>query len=850
MPDTVSPPGPSAGSGASAGRDANVTGGSFGAGRDISAHEISVSNNYYAQPAEVPVRNLRRGTALFVGRKAQEAELLSLLDPEQNPFPLANVCNGAGCGKTALALRVAHQLTPLFPGAHMFLEMAGTGFAPLDVGEALRRLLMMLGLTDSGIPDGVAARAELLRGRLPDQSLLVLDNVVSAGQVADLLPGHPGSAVIMTSRYSLLELEGLAEVDLGRMPADEARDLLAGRIGAGRAAAEPDAVDEIVELCGALPLALHIAAAQLNRPANRRAPVAAFAARLRDERRRLDLLKTDYLDVRASFSLGYQALSGPAARLFRLLGWIRLPDFSRDLAESADGTADAADAFDELLNANLAEDAGPGRARFHDLVAVFARERAEEQEEPPARDAAVDRAIAWCAQQAESLGRQVIPAGARVPGTLSDAAALAALDAERAVMLAMIRRAAADGRDAWPLPITASLAGFFEVRGAWAEWLEAAELSVVSAERSGDPQALAGALLQRSWPLRLMRHTSRAVQDAVAALRQLDTLPAGTLRGEVLSHLGTLYREAHRYDEAQQCLNEAIAIFRATADPHSEGLALRTLGHVQAWQMELAAAQLTLERAVTLLHDAGDRAGEGWSHNNLCEVFGYAWRYDAAAAEHRRALQIFTELQSPQGEAWALNHMGRISLQYGQADEAASYCGRALAIFRQLRDEYGTGWALLHLASARNDPEPAREALTVFRAMSDPEEDGQGWALVTLARLLGDPALAEEARGHFAVTGSLRGDGTALAVRGDLERAAGQAAQAGHSYNSALPALERGGDPYRAALVRHSLAALAHQDGEDDLARDLEQAAEAALTALGVPQDARPAGEGGDRWTP
>jgi tetratricopeptide (TPR) repeat protein len=263
-----------------------------------------------------------------------------------------------------------------------------------------------------------------------------------------------------------------------------------------------------------------------------------------------------------------------------------------------------------------------------------------------------------------------VPKDDRLPGTSSDAAAIVSLDAERDVMLAMIRRAAAEGRDSQPPLITTSLGNFFDVREAWTDWLEAAELAVASAERTGDPQVLAAALLQRSWPLRLMRHTTQATADAESALRELGDVPAGILHGEVLSHLGTLYREAHRYEDAIRCLAAAIAIFQGAGDQRREGLALRTLGHVQSWRMDLAAAQATLERGIGLLRAAHDRLGEAWSHANLCEVFGYAWRYDDAAAESAAAREIFDDLGSRQGAAWALNHMGRINLQYGRVTRA------------------------------------------------------------------------------------------------------------------------------------------------------------------------------------
>jgi len=813
----------------------------FVAGRDINH---TVVNHYNGDSSGVlpvptrPVRMLRHRAEPRVGRDEPFATVLSHLDPEQTTYRMVCICNGAGCGKSFLADHAARKAASMFPGDQLFLEMT-LADAPLDAGDALRRLLENLGLTDGAIPAGVPERADLLRRTLRDGSLLVLDNVVSVDQVTDMLPYLAGCMVIITSRCTFAGVDGVVEVDLGRMPVEEACELIADQIGADRAAAEPEAVREIVELCDGLPLALYIAASQLKQPLERSEPIAAYAARLSEEHRRLDELTVgNHLDVRASFSLSYQALSRPARRLFRLLGWVQVPQFSRELVKAVDGTADAPKAFTELCNAYLAEGAGSGRARFHDLLAVFARERAEKEESVQERDAALDRVITWCADRAAVLGSQVVPVGRRVPGTTSDADALAALDADRDVLLTVIGRAALEGRGSQPLLITSRLAPFFEVRGLWTDWLQAAELSVGCADRTGDPHAMADARLQRSWPLRLMRRTREATQDAVAALDLLHDDPAGTLRGEVLSHLGTLYRESHDYDKAEDALNQAIEIFQAAGDRHSEGLALRTLGHAQARRrVDLVAARTTLERAIALLRETGDRVGEGWSRNNLCRVFADTWRHDEAVAENQSAMAIFDELGFPQGRASALNHMARIHLQYGRSAEAMTCADQALEIFSGLGDKYGRGWALLHLASARQDAGLARDARAEFAGMSDPEEDGQGWALVTLARLTADPDLAEEALGHFRVIGSLQGQGAALAVQGDIERAAGRSSAAGRLYDSALPPLDRANDHHQAALVWIGQASLARQTGDNALADELQRRAKAQLEALGAPEN-------------
>ena len=104
--------------------------------------------------------------------------------------------------------------------------------------------------------------------------------------------------------------------------------LLTARIGAGRAAAEPDAVAEIAALCARLPLALAIAAARA--AARPGFPLAALAAELRDAAGRLDALDTGdpAASVRAVFSWSYQQLTDEAARMFRLLGLHPGPDIT------------------------------------------------------------------------------------------------------------------------------------------------------------------------------------------------------------------------------------------------------------------------------------------------------------------------------------------------------------------------------------------------------------------------------------------------------------------------------------------------------------------------------------------
>ena len=100
----------------------------------------------------------------------------------------------------------------------------------------------------------------LLAGR---RMLIVLDNARDETQVRPLLPGSATCVVVVTGRSQfagLVAVEGASPLTLDVLSEAEARQLLAGRLGAERVAAEAAEVAELTVLCARLPLALAIAA--------------------------------------------------------------------------------------------------------------------------------------------------------------------------------------------------------------------------------------------------------------------------------------------------------------------------------------------------------------------------------------------------------------------------------------------------------------------------------------------------------------------------------------------------------------------------------------------------------------
>ena len=174
------------------------------------------------------------------------------------------------------------------------------------------------------MPSALEAQSALLRTLLDGRRmLLLLDNAHDADQVRPLLPGSSGCMVLVTSRSQLtgLVVDGARPLPLDVLAAREAAELRrrAARRGA-RGRASRRRWRSSSRTAAGLPLALSVTCARAaTRPALR---LADLAAELADARGRLDALRTGEAatDLRAVFSWSADKLSGPAARMFRLLG--------------------------------------------------------------------------------------------------------------------------------------------------------------------------------------------------------------------------------------------------------------------------------------------------------------------------------------------------------------------------------------------------------------------------------------------------------------------------------------------------------------------------------------------------
>lgn len=691
-----------------------------------------------AGQSQVP-RQLPRAVRRFSGRTRELAELTGLLLGEPGrPGAQAGICvvvGAGGMGKTALSVHWAHAHAHRFPDGQLFVNLRGYDptTRPQTVGEALRGILVALGVAPGAIPDGDEERGALYRSLVAERrALVLLDDARDSGQAAALLPGGGRCAVLVTSR---LRLEGLAAgtgavlLELGSLPDDEAELLLAGHAGGARLALEPEATSGLLASCAGLPLALSVTAARI--AGHPEFPLAELAEELRDEAARLDALDSvdRTMSLRAVLACSHRALTAPAATTLALLGLV--PGTEIGLAAAAGLLGESVPRTRTLLRdletAHLVLQPRPGRYRMHDLVRIYAGECARGELADDVRDAASARLLDHYVHTART-GEKVLrpfsedlaldpPADGSKPTALTDpAAALSWFETEHACLLAVHRSLAASGADRASWHLAWALDTFHYRRALRSEGLEVWCAALAAAERARDEHGMGLAHRYLGRALSGVGRHEQALWHLGASLA-LSSSGGGGTGSSAAGHIGAGDRAALAHTELNfgwalelagddrgaltHCLR-ALDLFRVLGDSLREAVALNAVGWYQAQLGRPGEARECCELALALNRRHGNRAGEASTLDSLGRIAHHLGRFEEAALRYRETLAIYRELGNEYSEADTLSRLG----------EAYEACGR----FADAVEAWGWAYDLYDVQYRTADAERARQVLDRVRA--------------------------------------------------------------------------------------------------------------------------------------
>ncbi|KAA2256554.1 tetratricopeptide repeat protein [Solihabitans fulvus] len=823
-------------------------------------HTVTVPGD---QDTEVPAQ-LPADIGDFVGRAHLVDRIIDLIAPSEpsTAVPIVTLSGPPGIGKTALAVHVAHLLRKVFPDGQLYVNLRGYASGPpLTTVDVLARFLRALGVPPEQIPLDADEQSTMFRSLLSGRRLLVvLDNAAAPDQVRPLLPGDPSCPVLVTSREDLRGLtamNGARRVPLDVLDPAESVELLASILGPDTVRAERAATGELATLCAHLPLALRVAAANLAGRDDRTVTEYATELRVGDRLSALSVDGDQEAAVLAAFDLSYAALKPELQRLFRLLSLVPGPEFGVHAAANLLDcqVARAHELLTELVSASLLQEHTPGRYQFHDLLRLFAIERAAEQESEPQHAAARTRLLDFYLQAVDRCAEVLYPDMLRLPSTRrpsvrmpeidSHADALRWLDLERPNLTATIQHTGDFGPAATAWRLADAMRGYLWLGKHVTDWLTTARVGLHAAHTEHHRPAEA-AMYQNlgmlHWTLGDYPAASEHYNRCLGLYRDLgnDDAVAG-----ILNNLGLVHVELGDLASAKQNYLRCLTMKRAanTKDDGGEANVLINLGLLSIETGDLAEATGHLTESLRISRAHGYRANEATCHNSLGIAARLLGDPAGAMAHHTQALRISEELGYHESTAQVLESMAAVHLELGRYDRAVEQAELAVAALAENGDQQITtnvlvvlgegnlrlgdlakadqqyqqavtkarkvgfrlaeARALLGLAMTRRPLGKAAESVTLCRQVLAITEDAglrvtEGLARTELAwasLALGEPqqavAQAELALAVQRATGHVLGEARTLHVLGAALARTERLDQARQCLTEALPLLDR-----------------------------------------------------------
>lgn len=702
------------------------------------------------KPAQLPAT-----TAAFLGRDEAVAAIVAAAATRR----VLVVDGMAGIGKTTLATYCARRFEDRYPDGHLFIDLHGfhADIPPMSAPAALDRMLRDLGVAAERIPHDLDARAALYRSTLAGRRLvIVLDNAATEAQVRPLLPGDPGNLVLVTSRNKLPGLDDAWYLSLATLAESDAVELF--RRVADRAD-DGDAVAEIVERCGRLPLAIRIAASRLsNRP---HWTPQWLLDRLRSADSPLAELSRDHGGVAVAVELSYTDLDAESARFLRALGAGFGTDFDAHAAAALAGiaTTRAEALLEQLLDANLVLAAEtPGRFRFHDLIRQFAddkaRAEATEADREAMRTRLLDRYRATAQRAAKTLNPhftlEYAPTDdAELPPVDTMARAQRWFDAEHHNLILAVDHAFAHRDDEHVLNLTFALWAYLDRGDRHTEQEHVYRHAVTAAQRSGDEAAHARALNLLGLTLPRLGDTTGGMRSLELSLQIRRRIDDHNGVAATLNNLAQAVARIGGLGEAIRLYRECAAVADANGHEALEAMAHTSLGECLLRVGEYDEARDLIARAIA----AYTRMDHGWELQRARYTMA---RLLQAVGEPTRAYEIHVEVlrscrdyATTAPMAHVLRSMAGAKRELGELDESLALAeaaldaieGRSSFVEADCLNELGR----THLAMG--DPAAARDAheraITVAERAGMVQERAEArHGLARAVAALGDPAKA------------------------------------------------------------------------------------------------------------
>lgn len=625
--------------------------------------------------SDVPFMPPNRTVATLVGRENELEQAKRLLKHRK----LCVLVGMGGVGKTTLAIELAHQLQPNYPDGVFWGDLRTVS---ADAVLESWGQVCHIPLKRTAQFKSKAATMRTVFSR--KQALIVLDDVIDSEQALQMLPTqNMGSTVLITTRSqevanSLTRRRSELTIAIEPMNRLQSRALLSSIIGNAKVDAESGAANEVANVLGDLPLALHICGALC---ADAGLSLTQMAMLLDELSTRLDYLTLEEKPlVRLAFEQSWELLDKQTRNAFSALGVFSgrvfdLPAFSAiiNLPEPHALLLLTRLCRRSLLTLRKADSIQ--QYQQHTLLAAFSTDKLDEDDAKWQRFShyfaeLVKQASWWQAAAPELWGN--VMAGMETAYRLAE----------------------------WPLLIdyATHLTAPWRRQGQYSLARQGYAWALEAVRQVSDLQTEADFHL--SWGLACLEQSDYQPAEfrLDKALQLFITLDSSQGIGDVHYHLARLAMQQSEYDKARETVQQAYQAYQNDEDVRGMGRSLYRLADIEHAQGEYEQAISLLTDALGIQQTLDDILGLLRSHRLIVQTYIQMEQYDRAHSHCDIMRELLTQADDQAELANFYYVYSDVLRRKKQFEPAKTIAHKALHIFREMADGSSEANVLLMLA--------------------------------------------------------------------------------------------------------------------------------------------------------
>ena len=674
---------------------------------------------------------LPRRPSIFVNREKELERICTAL----RSFQVVQIRGLGGIGKSELAIEAAYRVKESFPDGVMWLFMPEN-----TTDDILNALATAFEISVGQMP--VEAKKIVIQKALSgNKALLVLDNVDDIKITREILDIVAACAVLITNRPHI-KISSTVLINLNPLPRESAVELFELISGDELSEIEVELADDICERLGSFPLAIELAAKQVQ--------IAHIDLKIlleQVEKTTFDAIEAKFINdrsVRASFFSTYQILAESDKELFSMLGVFSGRSFSLEAVQAISRKSDVETTLYRLIALSLVK-GEDNRYSLHPLLKAFALEQLS--------SSGVYKQMAeYFAEYAKANSRNYV-----------------ALEIERINILGALNWSFENNENKLVVELMEALVGrdsyhsFLAHHADWDGVIRLLEKAIKSSQCLSDDQRTARFNSSLGLFYYWLGNHDKARENHKVAQELFEKI--GDTRGLVRAHwqLGyieddednydiaeELYRNSlemsikfghkdltytsrklvgiakyHRghYEAAKRYIEQSLEEARANDDQAAISSTQRRLASVIRVQASLTSDKrrklLLLEESRRLLSDCLRTEKFDRTIARILRQFGLLEQVAGNILDARkyfeRSLEMFQKLNHKKGVATALYNLGTVLTQQNEIDNAEKLCLESLTLGRELNIHLGVALNLRQLgiiADERGNQQKAIEYLT------------------------------------------------------------------------------------------------------------------------------------------